>query len=185
MPSLGTKLVGIFEDRAPNTLFSELIYSELPGYSEKEIDSEIQNLVSGGILQPSGPSQFKLVNQRNLLIKKYIEIDDLKIRRLLGGDPVNPEAINMAIEKVSTYSSRLERKFSKLVAKKLKSYWGNIIIIFGISISIFSIIGNLTTKIQIDPTWSLCDIFLKNLMQVLPLTSVMVIFVIILKLLFR
>lgn len=99
MPSLGTKLVGIFEDRAPNTLFSELIYSELPGYSEKEIDSEIQNLVSGGILQPSGPSQFKLVNQRNLLIKKYIEIDDLKIRRLLGGDPVNPEAINMAIEK--------------------------------------------------------------------------------------
>lgn len=52
MPSLATKIKGIFEDRAPNSLYSELFYIELSTNSEELIDREISNLVANSILQP-------------------------------------------------------------------------------------------------------------------------------------
>lgn len=185
MSSINTKIIGIFEDRAPNSLFAELIQSELEEYDLSIIENALADLEAKGIIKSQGGRLFVLSNYGSIQSKKYITIDNLKIRRLLGGDPVSAEAINMALEKISEYSSGLESKYSKIAERKMKSYWANIIVIFGIFISIFSIIGNMAGKIQIESSWSLIDIFLKNLMQVLPLTVILITFIIVLKIVFK
>jgi len=128
---------------------------------------------------------YKLTSYEGIPIRDTITIGGTEMKRILGTDPILAEAVNIPIENLSNYANSLEKRFEKIISKKLESYWANIIILFGIFIGIFSLIITSITKIVIDSNWGLCDIFLKNLMQVLPISMILIIFVILLKLMFR
>ncbi len=128
---------------------------------------------------------YKLSNLNNIVIREYINVGSSKFRRILSNDPILPEAINMQVEQLSDYTNNLEERFSKIVATKLKSYWANIITIFGIFIALLSFIFTTVNKIQILESWSFFDIFLYNTAQILPVAIILVGFSILLKLLFK
>jgi len=182
--NLSEIIVDIFKKRSPNRLSLDLIYYELSNNKKDEIDKSIEDLVSRKIIKKEG-NTYILTSYKNITIRETITIGDSEVRRILETDPILPEAINIQIENLSIYANSLEKRFQKLISKKLESYWANIIILFGIFIGIFSLIITAITKITIDSNWGLCDIFLKNLMQVLPISMVLIIFVILLKLMFR
>jgi len=182
--NLSEIIIDIFKNRAPNRLSLDLIYYELPDNEKDEIDKSVDHLVSKKILIKEDKT-YELTSYQNIPIRETITIGDTEVRRILQTDPILPEAINIPIENLSVYANSLEKRFEKIISKKLESYWANIIILFGIFIGIFSLIITAITKISIDSNWGLCDIFLKNLMQVLPISVVLIIFVVLLKLMFR
>ena len=92
-----------------------------------------------------------------------------------------PETLNEQIEKLAEYSDSLEQRFSELVKSEQRKYWSTIISVFGIFISVLSLIIIGLPKIKTDITRPFWEIVKINLAQLLPIAFVLAVFIMILR----
>jgi hypothetical protein len=170
---------------APNPIQIKVLKNELNADAQ-ELEKVADSLEKKGILEWIGKREgLRLKNCDNIPINTTIQIGATEIPRLMAGDSVYVEAINNAIERLAEYANSLENKFKDEVEKRMRSYWGNIITLFGIFISLFAFILSVTNNAVFDAEWGFWTIFLNNLAIIGPLLCVMAVFLILLKILFK
>lgn len=113
-----------------------------------------------------------LVNPPDAPIKGEYVIGDTEVVRLLSGDIVSAEDINEVTEALKEYIERIDKTFEERVQKKTAEIYKQMIGIFGVFVSIFSIIIISTDKmLRFSPDilqqgWF--ELFLKSIALFLP-----------------
>jgi hypothetical protein len=188
MESLKTKIKLAVYERAPNSLTLDNLHGLLPEIDISSIKKEIEALVNEGFLieRKSGRNtDYQLPSYENLPVKEYISIGDLKVPRMLANDTARPESVNIFYETLAKRILIAEVNAEKKFEEKLKSYWGNVITLFGAFIGVFSLIVGFLKTIPITENATFSSVFWLSTAQVIPFAIVLVFFVAILKWLFK
>ena len=188
-----------FYDRAPNTLIFEHIKYAFPHLEAKSLEKSLQELIAEGFLETQVYSNerypnFKRTGYRiapNRLgsypIKTEIEIGDIKIPRMLDTDTVRAEDINsicLSFDKIITEKTK---QLKKSFDSELRKYWGTVITLFGLFLTIFSLVNVAIKPIYYSSDFNLSpkEIFIQSTYNIIPLAIVLFLFLIILYSLFK
>ena len=191
MNSLETnQVLEIFYKRAPNFLTLDNITYDIPEIDRNDIQRVIDKLCEQKILaKTEGKDKIKdhyaLPSYENIPVKEYMSISGIKVPRILAYDRPRPEDQNIFFESLAKRSASLESEFNRIVEKKLQSYWANIIILFGVFISLFALIVTSVEKVKVEADGTFLDGLALNAAQVLPLAVILAGFVWLLKKWFR
>lgn len=188
--SIKTRIHNAFIERAPNSLTIDNLIKLIEGVNASQIESFLNEMIDDGLaVKRQGQGKIKddynLVSYNNIPSKEYITIGDIKVPRLLANDRARPEDINIYIESLAKKSVELENNIESTIDERLKGYWANIIVLFGIFIGLFSLIITFVDKVKIDASQSFWSVLSLNLAQVLPLAIVLGGFVFLLKKMFK
>ena len=186
-------------DRAPNDVRGEIILRRLNKYNFKEIEEALKELIAEGkVKEPLIPKDWEtesgisfhgygLQTYENIPIRRTIKIGDTSVPRILRTELVSLslEDINEAIETLSENFASLGKQYSEKFKKEINKQWGNLIVIFGIFVAIFSFIIVALPRISLPASYCFWQIFSANIAQVLPVALILAIFVWVLKKLFH
>lgn len=178
----------IFIERAPNSLTVDNLISLIQGESVKNIEACLKQLVEEKVIEERDgevKKDYKLISYKNIPSKQYMNINGIKVPRLLAKDHIRPEDVNIYFESLANKLTSIERTTEERINEKLKEYWANIIILFGVFIGLFSLIITFVEKVELKGGESFLNVLLLNVAQVIPLAVVLAGFVYLLKKLFK
>jgi len=180
------QVLEVFHKRALNFLTIDNIAYDLFSSDRNDIQKTVDELCSDEVLiKTEGKGKIKdhyaLPSYDNIPFKEYMSISGIKVPRVLAHDRPRPEDLNIFFESLARRSASLESEFNKIVEAKLQSYWANIIVLFGIFISLFALIVTFVEKVAVVPGSSFLNVLALNTAQVLPLAVVLAGFVWLLK----
>lgn len=175
-----------FYKRAPNSLTLDNLLFDIPETDATSIDQALAKLVISRKLtntpgEGSIKAHFNLTSYENVPVKDYIDIGGVKVPRLLAYDRPRPEDLNIFIEALAKRSLSLEVEFESRLDAKLRDYWSNIIVLFGIFVAVFSIVVTFVGKVEVRQDSTFMQILLINFAQVIPIAMVLGSFVWLLK----
>ena len=161
-------IINLLIDRLPNNVRIRKvreILSKVPklNLTSEQIDQALDDLLSEGLIKvekrhEDGQSSsvyrtlkrreaISLVNPPDAPIKGEYDIGgDTEVVRLIGGDIVSAEDINEVTEALKEYIERIDKTFDERVQKKTAEIYKQMIGIFGVFVSIFSVIVISTDK---------------------------------------
>lgn len=189
-------IIRLLMERAPNWVNDRVLKRTLPDISDGILTGAIDQLINSGKIVRAEDSRgghvdtvvyYRPASYEGMPVKDVIKFEDVEINRLLAsGNPVFfPEEFNEAVENLAKHANGLQERFQRLVRKEQQKYWGNIISIFGVFISILAFILVGLPKITTEPTLSFCKVVVLNLGQLLPLAVVLAIFIVVLRVVIR
>ncbi len=191
------KIVKVFYDKAPNCLLPEHIYNHLTDIPRAVIDDALAELISANTITTNNRESnklevFKDVRRepfylveypKNLPYSRTTEIGSITLPRLLDQDAARAEDVNQLTEVVKGYSDNIKKQVDREVKKQIASIYSQIIVIFGIFVSVFALIVISTEKLIVfDPRliensdyWQL---FWKSFILFIPVAIVMIVFMV-------
>lgn len=188
MESLRNRMLTIFIERAPNSLTTNNLIGFLPGSDLQALEKELQKMVSERVLVERSTAKNKdylLLSYENLPIKEYVSVKGIKVPRLIAGDTVRPEDVNIFFEVLARRTLEVETEAERKLDDRLRSYWGNVITLFGAFIGVFSLIVGFLKTVPMDKDTTFASVFILSAAQVLPLALVLGGFVRLLKAQFK
>jgi hypothetical protein len=184
----------LLADRVPNYVRKEIIISRLKQFDSNEVRKAIDDLIQEqgtpvmGMKGGADPfCALKLTNDKDIPVRKYINVGDVEVPRILTSDSalMSLEDINNAIESLSEYNKVLSSKFKVEMEKATERYWGSIIGLFGLFVALFSLINLAVPKKELPASYSFRESLLAGIAQSVPIALILGIFVLVLVLLFR
>lgn len=160
-------VINLLIERLPNNVRIRKvreILSKMDSFSltSNQVDRALDDLVAENIIKieardkPGQKSALRralkrreavsLVNPPDAPIKGEYLIGETEVLRLLGGDIVSAEDINEVTEALKEYIEHIDKTFEERVQKKTAEIYKQMIGIFGVFVSIFSIIIISTDK---------------------------------------
>ena len=109
----------------------------------------------------------------------------IKVPRLIAGDTARPEDVNIFFEVLARRMIQIESDAEHKLDDKLKSYWGNIVTLFGAFIGVFALIVGFLRTVPFEPGSTFSSVLILSSAQVLPLAAMLGAFVWFLKLQFK
>jgi hypothetical protein len=182
----------LLTDRIPNYVNELVIRDRLPEYDQSQVTTVLQELQSADLVevkvdqQPSvgrAATYYRLKHFQGLPIRETIRLGDIEIPRLLSDSQPSlfPETFNEGNERLADYINNIEARFARLVRQEQSKYWGNVVGIFGVLVSVLALILTGLPKIVTDPSLSFFEVFKLNLAQLLPLGLVLALLVLALR----
>jgi hypothetical protein len=166
-------IINLLTDKLPNSIRIRKVRETLERNeklkpSHEEIDNALNELVSEKIIKVSDRDNpalgenvrrelkrretIELANPPESPIRGVYTIKETEVVRLLNGDKVSAEDINEVTEALKEYIERIDKTFDERVQKKTAEIYKQMIGIFGVFVSIFSIIIISTDKmLRFDP----------------------------------
>ena len=134
---------------------------------------------SGSLVSRPGPrrADYVLPSYSNLPVREYVAIGGVKVPRMLAGDTARSEDVNIFFEALARRLVEIEAEAQVHFDEKLKSYWGNIVTLFGAFIGVFSLIVGFLKTVPMDPGSTFWSVLAVSSAQVLPLAVVLGAFV--------
>ena len=186
--SLKTIIHSTLVERAPHGLTVDNLIQLIQGEGSKSIIDCLNQLIEEGIVskrEGNIKDDYCLTSYENIPTKKYININGIKVPRMLANDTARPEDINLFFESLANKTAEIENTIEERLNEKLKSYWANIIILFGVFIGLFALIITFVQKVEIKGSETFWNVLSLNTAQVVPLAIVLAGFVYLLKRLFK
>lgn len=180
MENLRNKIISTLIERAPNPLTLDNFFTLLPNSDMTALAKEIQTLMDEGAIQErSSPrnKDYRLPSYEHIPIKEYISIAGVKVPRALAGDTARSESVNIFFETLARRLIEVEANAEKKLDERLKSYWGNIVTLFGAFIGVFSLIVGFLKTIPIEKDATFLSVLSLGTAQVLPFAFVLAGFV--------
>jgi hypothetical protein len=189
-------IVRLLMDRAPNLVSELIIRQRLKRYDGSAISDALQKLINGGKItveedhrDKRAPSvnYYRLTSYDGIPVRDSIILGDQEIIRVLSISSPRflPEDLNEQIERLAEYTNGLERRFADLVREEQRGYWANIVTVFGVFVSILTLIIVGLPKITASPSLSPWTLVWLNLGQLLPIAVVLALFVFLLRCVIR
>lgn len=192
--SLKDKVKRVFIEKLPNTLLIEHLELELLKVPPNEIQECIDELLKEGFLDirkythnPYNRIAYTVkANFQNYPISLHTDFGSFKIPRMIDGDVARGEDINAIALGLSKVFDQKISDMQKAFDKEIKRYWASVAAIFGIFISIFSMISFSVKPIYFSELSLIPkEYFLQNLYNLGPFAMIMVLFVFLLWLVLR
>jgi hypothetical protein len=188
METLRSRILVCFVERAPNPLTSSTLLNLLSGVDPSELERELSALSEAGALRSRmGPkrAEYVLPSYEHIPVREYVAIGNVKVPRMLAGDTARSEDVNIFFEVLARRLVEIEAEAQAKFDEKLKSYWGNIVTLFGAFIGVFSLIVGFLKTIPMEPNASFWSVLAVSSAQVIPLAVVLGAFVWFLRAQFR
>lgn len=177
--------------RLPNNIRLNTLEQKLPEYSIDEILNAVSSLEKDDKIIVSNQenanvpgriiTRFKANNIFYELNEEVITIGGVEFPRIFNGDPGDPEDINVFVEALASYDSKIESRISTLTSELTQKYWANLATIFGLFVAIFALILKSSEPIIINYNVSHSDVFLYKAAQLAPLAIILFCFVVVLR----
>ena len=185
-------ILKLLVDRIPNFVPEATIRARIKGFTEAEIHQTLDDLVRTGEVdfrddpRPETGLSTQFYRPRSfagLPVRDTIRIGNVDLPRLLSDSQASlfPEVFNESLEQVADYAHDLERRFTELVRRQQRRYWANVASLFGVFISVLSLVLVGLPKITTDPSLPFWSVVQLNLAQVLPIAVVLAVFLLILR----
>lgn len=179
-------------DRIPNFVPEATIRGRLREFSDAEIHQTLDELVRTGEVdfrddpRPETGLSTRFYRPKSftgLPVRDTIRIGNVELPRLLSDSQASlfPEVFNESLEQVADYAHDLESRFTELVRRQQRRYWANVASLFGVLISVLSLVLVGLPKISTDPNLPFWSVVQLNLAQVLPIAVVLAVFLLILR----
>lgn len=179
--------------RAPNWVSIPIILNELSGrFKEEKINDAVEKLLSSELIikqedlresKGTPVTYLKLTSYEGLPIRDTIRVGGAEVHRIIetGSPRYIPEAFNNAIESLAEYNDELESRFKEIIKQEQAGYWKSVVSVFGIFVAILALVFTSVLKVEKIPSVGFWDNFLFNLAQILPLSIVLLILLLIIK----
>jgi hypothetical protein len=180
MESLHSRIVTCLIERAPNSLTLNNLSGLLPGVDIQAIEEELQALVTEGVLRERASAKTKdylLSSYETIPTREFISLNGMKLPRLIAGDIARPEDVNIFFETLAHRLLEVEAAAEEKLNERLKSYWGNVVTLFGAFIGVFSLIVGFVKTIPIEKDATFMSVLSIGTAQVLPFAIVLAGFV--------
>jgi len=194
--SLEDNIIRFILDKFPNTITNEHLYYFFESFSEKEINDALEELIEKEFITDDqtqtnrGTLHLDVMRKSyylknypiNYPAKKQIILAGKALPRILDGDRVRAEDINIIIEGLARYNDQLNTLIKTELDNQIKRIYKDLIVIFGIFVSVFSLIIISTEKlIRFDPQilqqYSIIDLIIKSSAIFLPIVIGLAIFI--------
>jgi|SRR5579864_687918 len=183
------KIVKILIYRVPNDVPGWIIQQHLPHLEEDTMKRAItallgeSKIVTKKTVSDALEGSYGMRDLTPYPVRRTIALGEVALPRILSTDSLHesPEIFNETVERLSEYTASLEKRFSEMVQEQLRRYWGTIVSVFGVFVSILAFILVSVPKLNIDPNLPLRRIALVDTVEVLPLAIVLAIFIIVLR----
>ena len=188
MNDLRSKIQTCFVERAPNPLTSANLLGLLPGVDRAELERELESMSDvGALLMKKGPKRadYLLPSYDHIPVREYVAIGQVKVPRMLAGDTARSEDVNIFFEVLAKRLIEIEAEAQTRFDEKLKSYWGNIVTLFGAFIGVFALIVGFLKTVPFEPNSNFWSVFVLSSAQVIPLALILGGFVWFLRVQFR
>ena len=174
MEKLERKIVKFIGDAAPNNITERIVILHFQSeYLPHAIVNAIQNLERGStIVSKSSDSNLYSLFPKYFIageektksyylkdytgyqeVKDEIQVGEEKYPRMIAGDVVRPEDINFVIEQLAISTKKAKENTLKEIKENSRQLNTQLIVIFGIFVSIFAVIVIGTDKlITLDPS---------------------------------
>lgn len=181
-----------FYDRAPNTILEDHVLLEFADVDLAEVTKELGSLVDDAFLElkdlpanarcPSVKRRVYRITPEalgNYPIVTEIEAAGIKVPRLLDGDSARAEDVNALVHAVNRIIDAKVAQLQEQMDAQHRKYWAGLVTIFALFISLFSVIN-----VGVKPALFSAELLLspeammfQSLINILPLTVVLLIFV--------
>lgn len=128
---------------------------------------------------------YVLPSYESMPVRQYLAVGDIKVPRLLSDDRPRPEELNLFVEVLAERILQLETEAEVKLDDRLKSYWANVVTLFGAFIGVFSLIVGFLKVVPIEANSTFWSVFFMSSAQVIPLAIVLGLFVWLLRALFK
>lgn len=181
-----------FYDRAPNSVHEEHILFEFPDVQPALLLESLSNLTEENFLvaQVSPPNprcpglqrkSYRITNDSlgDYPINTEIEAAGIKVPRLIDGDMARSEDVNSLIYAVNKVIDAKTQQLEHRMDEQNRKYWGVLITIFALFVSLFSIInvGVKPALFAAELSLSPMSLVFQSCMNIAPLTVVLLLFV--------
>jgi hypothetical protein len=180
MENLRSRIVTCLIERAPNPLTLGNLSVLLPDTDPQALEKELQALaVDGTLLERPGPKKkdYLLSSYKGIPIREFVSLNGMNLPRFIAGDVARSEDINIYFETLSLRLLEVEATAEKKLDERLKSYWGNVVTLFGAFIGVFSLIVGFVKTISIEKDATFISVLSIGTAQVLPFAIVLAGFV--------
>ena len=142
MESLRNRLLTCLVERAPNAITSASLAGLLHEPDALRLQSELESMEKDGLLVSRPNVRYRdylLPSYEGLPFREYMDVNGVKVPRLLSDDRPRPEELNIFVETLARRMMQIEAEAERKIDKKLQTYWANVITMFGAFIGVFSL----------------------------------------------
>lgn len=187
----------LFYDRAPNTLLMEYLTEEFPEESAQSLSEALSRLVADGFLVNKSFDNERVPNFRRVgyyvsakylqghPIKTTIQVGSLAIPRMIDGDFLHGEDLNLLALNFDRIVSSKIRELRAEFEQERRRYWATMATLFGVFVAVFSLVNLSVKPIYYADSLKLTakDILWQSTLNFGPLLAVLVVITILLLLL--
>ena len=186
------RLKVFFYDRAPNSVIEDHILLEFVDVQPSALLENLAKLVTAGFLltEISPPnSRFPALSRKSYRItddslgdypiRTEIEAAGVRVPRLIDGDKTRAEDVNSLIHAVNRIIDAKTQQLENRMDEQNRKYWGALITIFALFVSLFSIInvGVKPALFAAELSLSPMSLVYQSFLNIAPLTVVLLLFV--------
>jgi hypothetical protein len=176
MENLRSRILQCFVERAPNPLTSANLRSLIAGADPGELERELISMTEDrALLSRMGPkrAEYSLPSYDHMPLREYVAIGGVKVPRMLTGDTARSEDVNIFFEVLARRLVEIETEAQSRFDEKLKSYWGNVVTLFGAFIGVFSLIVGFLKTVPLEANTNFWSVLALSSAQVIPLAVVL------------
>lgn len=188
MESLRNKILRCLIERAPNSMTAANIMGLVGETNYKELEKELDQMSDEGLVVARAGSRRKdylLPSYEGLPLREYISVGNVVVPRLLNDDRPRPEELNIFVEVLASRILQIEADAEQRLDEKLKSYWANVVTLFGAFIGVFALITGFLKTVPLETNSTFCSVLILSSAQVIPLGIILGAFVWLLRALFK
>lgn len=188
MESLRNKIHICLVERVPNALTLANLLGQIPGVDAQTMEKELQGMSSDGlvVIRPGKRyADYTLPSYEGLPIREYLTVGGIEFPRLLSDERARPEELNIFVEVLAKRMLQIELEAEKKLDERLKSYWANVVTLFGAFIGVFSLIVGFLKTVPLEANSTFWSVFILSSAQVFPLALILGAFVWLLRALFK
>ncbi len=119
---------------------------------------------------------YSLTNPEAYPMKEFISIGGVDFPRMIQGDVVGAEDLNVYSEALAVFDAKIENRITNLAADLTRRYWANIAILFALFVAVFALILRASDPVLIegsDSAWKLAQM---SMARLLPLAVILLVF---------
>lgn len=178
-------IIKCLSERGPNWVREGIILRDLSIHSADEVKQYLKQLVGEKKIVETVHrieetdiivTTYALKSYADSPINSNIEINGVKVPRLMDRDLARAEDTNVLAEELLKYSKVLDSKIDKAANKYMRKHAANIIALFSLFLALISFITFSFKVITINPEISKSEFLIYNIFQILPPAIVLFVF---------
>ena len=188
METLRNSILTCIVERAPNSLTAANIFGLIGGADPHALQKELDTMVGDGTLivrTNARTPDYMLPSYDGLPVREYVSVGGVKVPRLIAQDTARPEELNIFFEVLARRMLQIEAEAERQSDEKLKTYWANIVTLFGAFIGVFALITGFLKTVPLEPNSTFLSVLILSTAQVIPLAIILGAFVWLLRTLFK
>ncbi|HYW55552.1 MAG TPA: hypothetical protein VE934_01210 [Polaromonas sp.] len=180
MESLRNRVLTCLVERAPNSLTAPNILTLLDLADIHGLQKELEIMSAEGLVvvrKHARNPDYALPSYVGLPMREYVSVNGIKVPRLLANDTARPEELNIYFEVLARRILQIETDAERKLDERLKSYWANVVTLFGAFIGVFALIVGFLRVVPFEPGSTFTSVLMLSSAQVIPLAVILGAFV--------